>query len=62
MEIKLQEGMNGIDNILNKTDIDLVRRQTYKCNTFNDVHFEACCKSAYVPLLYSHFLERCISK
>ena len=35
-EIKLQEGMKGIDNILCKTDQNLIRRLTYKCNTLND--------------------------
>ena len=49
-EIKEQDGMNGIDDILCKTDLNIFWRRTYKCNTFNDLHFEACFKSAYVPL------------
>ena len=47
-DIKLQEGMNRIDYILCKTDLNLIQRLTYKCNTFNDVHFEACFKSFVV--------------
>ena len=56
-EIKLQEGMNKIENMLCKTDLNLLRRMAYKCNTFNDipVHFEAHLKSVYVPLWYPQF-------
>ena len=32
-EIKLQDGMNGIDNILCKTNLHLIRRLTYRWNT-----------------------------
>ena len=49
-EIKLQKSMSGMDRILCKTDLILIRRHTYKCNTFNDVDFQAFYKSAYVPL------------
>ena len=28
---------------------------TYKCNTFSDVDFEAFSKAAYVPLMYLQF-------
>ena len=54
-EIKLQNAMNGIDRILCKKDLILIRRHTYKCNTFSDVDFEAFSKSAYVPLWYLKF-------
>ena len=54
-EIKLQESVDAIDNILCKTDLNLIGTLIYKCNTFNNVHFEACFKSAYVPLWYSQF-------
>ena len=54
-EIKLQEGMDGIENIFCKTDLNHIQRLTYKCNIFNGVHFEACFKFAYVPLWYSQF-------
>ena len=54
-EMKLQEGMNWIDNILCKTDLSLIRGLTYKCDTFNNIHFEAYFKSAYVRLWYSQF-------
>ena len=39
-EINLQEVVNGIDYILCKTDLNLIRRLTYMCNIF--AHFEAC--------------------
>ena len=54
-EIKLQKAMNGMDRILCKTDLILIRRHTFKCNTFIDADFEAFSKSAYVPLWYSQF-------
>ena len=54
-EIKIQESMNGINYILLITDLNFIRSLAYKGNTFNDVHFEACFKSAYVPLWYSQF-------
>ena len=54
-ETKLPKGMNGKDTILCKTDLILIRRHTYKCNTFSDVDFEAFSKSAFVPLWYSQF-------
>ena len=37
-EIELQEGMKGIDNILCKTNLNLIRGLTY--NTYNEVLFE----------------------
>ena len=46
-EIKVQADMNGIDHILFKTDLNLIPRLRYKCNTFSDVHFKACFKYAY---------------
>ena len=39
-EIKLQKPMNGRDRILCKTNLILIWRHTYKCNTFSDVDFE----------------------
>ena len=51
-EIKLQESMNRINNILCKTDLNLIHRLTYKCINFNDVHLEAHFKFAFVPLWY----------
>ena len=51
-EIRLQEGMNGIHCILCKTDLNPLWTLANKGNTFNDVHFEARLKSAYVPLRY----------
>ena len=48
--------MNEIGNILCKTDlINPIRRLAYKCNTFNDAHFEARFESTYVPLWDSQF-------
>ena len=41
--------MNGIDFILCKTGLYLIRRLALKCNIFNNAHFEARFKSAYVP-------------
>ena len=61
-EIKLQKAMNGMDRILFKTDLILIRRHTYKCSTFSDVDFEAFSKSAYVPLWYSQFQSKRVSK
>ena len=54
--------MNGIDYILCKTDLNLIRKLAYKCNIFNDAHFEACFKSAYVPLWYSQFQQKRVLK
>ena len=54
-EIKLQKALNGMDRILCKTGLILIRRHTYKCNTLSDVDFEAFSKSAYVPLWYPQF-------
>ena len=55
-EIKLQQGMNGIINyILCKTDLNLIGRVTCKCNTFNNVHFEACFQSDWEPSWFSQF-------
>ena len=54
-EIKLQKAMNGMDRILCKIDLILIRRHTHKCNTFSHVDFEAFSKSAYVHLWYSQF-------
>ena len=54
-EIKLQGGMNGIDYILCKMDLNPIRRMAYKCNTLNDVHIETHFKSPYIPLWYSQF-------
>ena len=54
-EIKLQKAVNGMDMILCKTDLIIVRRHTYKCNTFSDVDFEAFSQSACVRLWYSQF-------
>ena len=34
-EIKSQEDMNGIDYILCKADVNLIRGLPYKCNAFN---------------------------
>ena len=42
--------------------IILIRRHTYKCNTFSDVDFEAFYKSAYVPLWYSQLQYKRVSK
>ena len=56
--IKLQKAMTGIEMTLCKTDLILIRRHTYKCNTFSDVDFEVFLKSAYVPLWYSQFQEQ----
>ena len=39
--IKLPKAMNGMDRILCKMDIILVRRHIYQCNTYIDVDFEA---------------------
>ena len=47
--------MNGMDRILCKTDLIIIQRDIYRCNTFSDVDFEAFSKSAYVPLWYSQF-------
>ena len=33
--------MNGMDRILCETDLIVIRRHTYKCNTFSDVDFKA---------------------
>ena len=52
-EIKLLEFMNGFDNILCETDLNLILRLTNKCSTFHNVHFEACLMSINVPLWYS---------
>ena len=54
-KIKLEKAMNGMDRILCKTDLILIRRHTYKCNTFSDVDFGVFSKSAYEPLWYSQF-------
>ena len=54
-EIKLQKAMNGMDRTLCKTDLILIARHTYKCNTFSDVDFEAFSYFAYVPMWYSQF-------
>ena len=54
--------MNGMDKSLCKTDLILIRRHTFMCNTFSDVDFEAFCKSAYVPLWYSQFQQKRVSK
>ena len=54
-EIKLQKAIKGMDGILYETGLILIRRHTNKCNTFNEVDFEAFSKSAYVPLWYSQF-------
>ena len=54
-EIKLQKVMNGLDRTLCKTDLILIWRHTYKCNTFSDVDCDAFSKSAFVHLCYSQF-------
>ena len=54
-EIKLQKAMNGMDRVLCKTDLILIQRHSYKCDTFSNEDFEAFSKSAYVPLWYSQF-------
>ena len=41
--IRLQEGMNGIDKILCKTDLNPMQRLAYKCNTFkHDLRAGVC--------------------
>ena len=60
-EIKLQKAMNGVDKILCKTDLILIRRLTYKYNTFNHVDFETFSKSAYVPFWYLQFQSKLVS-
>ena len=62
IEIKLQKAMNGMDRVLCKTDLILIRRHTYKCNTFSDVGFEAFSKSNYVPVWYSQCQFKRVSK
>ena len=54
-EIKIQKAMKGMGRILCKTDLILIQRHIYKCNTFSDVDFEAFSKTVYVPLWYSQF-------
>ena len=56
-EIKLQDGKKGIKYILCKTDLDLIRWLAYKCNTLNDAHFEARCKSTFV--LFTISIKAC---
>ena len=47
-EIEFQEDINGIDHIICKRDLNPIRRLIYKGYTFNDEHFGARFKSAYV--------------
>ena len=61
-ENKLQKAMNGMDRILCKTDLILIRRHTNKGDIFNDVDIEAFSKSNYVPLWYSQFQQKRVSK
>ena len=61
-EIELQKTVNGINSILWMTDLILIRRHTYKCNSFSDGDSGAFSKSAYVPLWYSQFQYSVVSK
>ena len=54
-KVKLQKAMNRLDSILCKTDLILIQRQTYKCNTLSNLDVEAFSKSAYVPFWYHNY-------
>ena len=51
--------MDGIDNILCKTGLNLIRTLTYKCNTFRYVHFEEVILCTFVLFTIS---KNCVSK
>ena len=38
-DFKLQKVMNGMDRIFCKTDLIIIQKHRYKCNTFRDVDF-----------------------
>ena len=50
--------MNGMDGILCKTDLILIRRHTYKRNTFSDVDFEALCTFVVFTISIKECFER----
>ena len=54
-DIKLQKGMKGIDQILCKTDLNLILRLTYRATQSTMYLFKAFLKSACAPLWYSQF-------
>ena len=56
--IKLQKSMEGMNRILCKTNLTLIWRHIYKCNTFSNVNFEAFSKSAYVLCGIHNFNKR----
>ena len=52
----------GIDKVLCKTDLNIIRRLTYKYNTLNDVYLATFLKSAYETLLCAQFQYKRVSK
>ena len=59
---QIREDYERGGRMLCTTDLTLIRRHTYKCNTFSYVDFETFSKSANVLLWYSQFQLKRVSK